>query len=315
MSKRLSRILWCLCVLLIAAQTVIAAFYTIPQSAGLIFLQDATRVSETGKILFSSPLMSLWGLLCRAFHMKTLTFALKVLPFAVIPLSYLAYVFLIRALPGPKEQAPFILLLVCLLQLFGYQSEAFAPFTLLLCWYTGGVLLVHGIAPVVLGILIRYLANRPERETPDASPEGETEEEDMKHKYLNVRNLGIALLCFFVLMMGALFVLNKKINNLHDATQNLQQSVSGKGELVEFRGALGTEWKGYLIVGSDGGVSVFFGGDEKDGPALAELIARYGQTVDSWYLNEEEQGAYEYCREQGVAVSHVYVMQGLKEVQ
>ena len=112
MSKRLSRILWCLCVLLIAAQTVIAAFYTIPQSAGLIFLQDATRVSETGKILFSSPLMSLWGLLCRAFHMKTLTFALKVLPFAVIPLSYLAYVFLIRALPGPKEQAPFILLLV-----------------------------------------------------------------------------------------------------------------------------------------------------------------------------------------------------------
>ena len=314
MSKRFRLIIWSLCVLIIAAQTVVAAFCTIPQPAALAVLQDATRVCGSGRILFSSPVMSLWGLLSRALHMKTLTLALHVLPFVIIPLCYLAYVFLIRALPGAKEQGPFILLLIILLQLFAYQSEAFVPCTLLLGWYTGYAILLHGLFPVLLGLLIRYIQSRKEKEAEPKSFD-QTEEDDMKHKYLNVRNLGIALLCFFVLMIGALFVLNRKINNLHDATQNLQQSVSNKGELIEFRGALGSEWKGYLIVGSDGGVSVFFGGDEKDGPALAELISQYTQTVDNWYLNEKEQGAYEYCRDKGVAVSHVYVMQGMEEVQ
>lgn len=314
MNRRYSMIILGLCVLLVAAQTVIAAFYTVPQPAALLYLQDATRVREGGGIVLASPVMSLWGLMSRVLHMSTLTFALHVLPFVIIPLCYLAYAFLIRSLPMSKELMPPVLLFVILLQLFSYQSEAFVPCTLLLGWYTGYAILLHALFPFLLGLLVRYLQKRPEKEE---NPESfdQTEEDDMKHKYLNVRNLGIALLCFFVLMMGALFVLNKKINNLHDATQNLQQSVTNKGELVEFRGALGTEWKGYLIVGSDGGVSVFFGGDEKDGPALSELILKYTQTVDNWYLSAEEQGAYEYCKDQGIAVSHVYIMQGMEEVQ
>ena len=136
----------------------------------------------------------------------------------------------------------------------------------------------------------------------------------MKHKFINARNLSIALLIITLLMVGVFFVLNRKINNLHMATEHLQQSITEKGDVIEFRGALGDEWKGYIIVGSDGGVNVFFGGSEEDGPALVDAISKYSQVVDNWYLKEDEKGAYEYCREQGIAVSHVFLLQGVEEV-
>ena len=102
--------------------------------------------------------------------------------------------------------------------------------------------------------------------------------------------LAIVLVLFVIAATCALFVLNRKINNLHGATENLQQEIRKKGDVVEFRGALGDTCKGYIIVGSDGGLSVFFGGDEEDGPALLQQLAGYGREVDTWYLKEEEDG-------------------------
>lgn len=314
MNKYLKKGIWILCAILIILQTAFAAFYMVPQQEGLRYLADAVKVSETGKILLSSPVLSLWGLLSRLLHIRAYTFLLHVLPFIIIPLCYAAYIFLVLSLPVASERKPAVLLFICLLQLFGYQSETLVPVTLLLGWYTGYALLTHLFLPLLLAFLIRYLKKHPVGETAGDNIPYE-EDEDMKHKYLNSRNLGIALLMVLLLFTAVTFILNRKINNLHLATQNLQRSIEGKGEMVEFRGALGDEGKGYILVGGDGGISVLFGGDEADGPALYEEIAKYGQNVDNWYLKEGEQGAYEYCRQQGVSVSHVYVMQGMEEVQ
>ncbi len=315
MNKHLIRSIRILCFVLIAAQIVIAAFFTLPHPEGLRHIKDATLVCETGHFLMRAPLMSLWGLLSRLLHMSAMTFTLKVLPFVVIPACYLAYVYLVFSLCEDRAYVPFTLLLICLLQIFGYQSDAFVSATLLLGWYTGCSLFVHLLLPLLLGILIRRIKKRPVKEREmDALTESE-EEWEMKHRYLNARNIGIALIAFIVLSAAAFFVMNRKINNLHAATENLQKAISSKGELIEFKGALGKELKGYVIVGSDGGLSVFLGGTEEDGPALLEQLVKYGQTVDCWYLKENEQGAYEYCKGQGIVVEHVYLIKGIEEVQ
>ncbi|MBO4902139.1 MAG: hypothetical protein J5518_05045 [Lachnospiraceae bacterium] len=313
MSKRFRLIPWILCILFIAAQTVIAAFYTVPDTASVGYLKDASQVAYAGGFVFTSPLMSLWGLLCRLFHVSVLTFALHVLPFVLIPACYGAYVFAILSLPDARDRGGWMLFVVCMLHLFGYQADAFSPFTLLLGWYTGYALILHLIAPLLLGVMIRVALSRKEETEQDLTAAG-PEDEDMKHKYLNVRNLAIVFVLFAVLAAAALFVLNRKINNLHAATENLQRSIAEKGDLIEFRGKKGDVLKGYVLNGSDGGVSVVFGGDEEDGPALAELLGGLGNRVDSWYVKEGEDGALNYCRKQGIAVSHVYVLEGMREL-
>ena len=314
MTKHLQRGVWILCILLIAAQTVIAAWYTKAQPGGLNDLKDAAAVFYNGGFTAGSPVMSLWGLLGRLFHVEPLFLALHVLPFVLIPLCYAAYFFLILSLPAQNAHRPYMLLFLCILHLFGYQSDAFSVCTLLLCWYSGYALALHLLLPLLFAFLLRFLQKHPP-EQKDANESVNEEDEEMKHKYLNTRNLGIALLVITLAMAAVFFVLNRKINNLHLATENLQRSILEKGDLIEFRGALGDEWKGYVIVGSDGGVNVFFGGSEDDGPALAEMLAKYGQVVDNWYLKKDEQGAYEYCRDQGIAVSHVFLLEGVEEVQ
>ncbi len=315
MSKKTARIIWGLCILFIVAQTVIAAIFTIPHPAALRYLKEATVVNATGQFQLSAPVMSIMGLLCRLLHISVSTFALKILPFLAIPACYGAYAFLVCEIPDGRETAPLTLLLICLLQTAGYQSDAFVPYTLLLGWYTGQCLLIHFIAPLLLGILFILLKKHPQNAIEPDELQSDEEDDDMKHKYLNVRNLGIAFVLFVIASACALFVLNRKINNLHAATENLQQSITKKGDVVEFRGALGDESKGYVVAGSDGGLSVFFGGDEEDGPALMELLAGYGRDVDAWYLKEGEDGAYQYCLSQGINVNHAYQMQGVEEIR
>lgn len=314
MTKRIRLLPWLLSCVLILAQVIIAAFFTKIPAAGMGPLSDITYTAGTGKLLPASPLMSIYGLFCRLTGIGTMTFALRVLPFVVIPLCYLAYRFLICSLPEEKENAGWIFLGICVLQIFGYQSDVLLPCTLLLNWFGGTVLFVHLILPLALGALIRWRNSRPVREVETGYPSDE-EDEDMKHKILNVRNLGIAFLLFAVLAVAAIFVLNRKINNLHDATASLQQSFDKRGEVVAFYGAHGDEIRGYILVGNDGGLSVIFGGDAADGPALMEVLSRYGSAVDAWYLKKGEEGICDYCVTEGITVEHVYTIQGLEEIK
>ncbi|MBQ8970608.1 MAG: hypothetical protein IJ073_04765, partial [Lachnospiraceae bacterium] len=55
--------------------------------------------------------------------------------------------------------------------------------------------------------------------------DGQSEEWDMKHKVINTRNLAIAVGVLFIVLVGTVFVLNRKINSLYTATVGLQESL------------------------------------------------------------------------------------------
>ena len=312
MSRRQSRILWALALVLMLAQVVVATAFTKGNTTALVALTDANAAARGGFIL-SSPVMSLWGLICRVSGLSVWTFATKVLPIVLIPLCYGAYILLANRID--PDRAPVILILICLLQVYGYQSEAFAPYTLLLGWFTGKSILVHLVGPLAAYGLIRLREVLPERSAEQIEQTDDLEDTEMKNKYFNVRNISIAIVILAVGVAGALFILNRKINNLYAATVNLQKSIEEKGDFIEFRGADGEEVKGYVLVGNQG-VTVIFGGSRKDGEALYELISKYGDQVDSWYLRrDEENGAYDYCSDQMLKVRHVYKIQGIDEVK
>lgn len=312
MNKKLSRILYLIDLLLIAAQTVIAAFFTKGSSAALMQLAEINRVRETGAISPAAPISGLWGLICRVTGCSVTLLVLHILPLLIIPACYLIYFLLVRAVS--KETAPFALFLICLMQIYGYQSERFLPATLLLSWFSGTALLVHLLLPGLLLAAILRIEKNPER--CEITCESEEDEEEMNRKIINVRNLSIAFVLFAILAIGAILVLNRKINSLHDATASLQTAVDGKGDFIEFRGATGDALKGYLLVGAEDGVTVIFGGEERDGEALFALITEYSDHVDSWYLRQDnDNGAYEYCKVHGIAVDRVYHITGIDEVE
>jgi len=138
-----------------------------------------------------------------------------------------------------------------------------------------------------------------------------------KHKIINARNLGIALLLFAVLAGGAIYILNNKINSLHEATQNLQLSIDEKCSLYEFKPENSESAAGYLIRQSDGKLVMVGGGSAGNGAALYEFLTKYGAQLDQWYLygdTEAEQGAYEYCvGEKGLEVGKTYYLTGIEE--
>lgn len=319
MNKWISRILWAAAVLFMIIQVVMAAFYTLPYPDCIIGLKDAAYVYDGRGIVWSAPIMSLWGLVGRLTGIAPAYLALHILPFIIIPACYLAYGYAAVTLNGNSIKAPAMVLVIELLNLFGFQSEILSPYTLLLGWYRGEAICVHLILPLLLTAYIKWRDKHPIEERAVKEEMWQVEEDDaedeMKHKYLNVRNLGIAFIVFVIVVMGAVLVLNRKINNLHEATVNLQNVIEEKGEYIEFKGALGESSEGYIMVDADDNVTVMFGGAYEDGAALYEILAEYGNHVTSWYLKDDgEQGAFEYCRENGTVIDHIYTIGGIEEL-
>ena len=314
MSKWLARILWTIAIILVVAQAVVAAFYTLPADDAVSGLKYAAKVYDTGRIVVTSPMMSLIGLIGRVFHIAPIKLALHVLPFIIIPLSYFAYALLAKSLSdGPMT--PTILIFTELLNLYGYQSDALSPCTLLLGWYRGEAVLIHLILPLLLALYIRWKEPQETGIAADIKTDEDEWEDEMKHKIINVRNLSIAFAAFVIVALVAIFVLNRKINNLHEATISLQDVIEQKGEFIEFKGAVGDSFKGYIVIDGDDNVTVVFGGTYNDGEALMEVLANYENHVTSWYLEKDgEQGAFEYCRENGTKIDHIYSIEGIEEM-
>lgn len=317
MNKWTGRILWMIAVALVIGQIIVAAFYTVPKSDALYGLKIATSIYEGGGFVISAPAMSILGLISRIVRISPVKLALNILPFVILPLCYFAYGFLAKSLSEGPVKTPAILIFTELLNIYGYSSDALSPYTLLLGWYRGGAILVHLILPLVAAFIIRWRDKHPlQKKEDEGMLEEEDSEDDMKHKILNVRNLSIALAVFVIIVIGAVFVLNKKINNLHEATLSLQDIIESKGEFIEFKGALGDAFRGYIVVDAEDNVTVVFGGRYEDGEALLEILSRYDKHVTSWYIMEDgEQGAFEYCRDNGVAIEHIYSVGGIEELK
>jgi len=256
----------------------------------------ATSVFEKGNLFIADPMMLFIGTISRIVGIHPLRFIFSVAPVIFIPLYYLCSFEVISIFcSGTKRLAVFIA--VALLNIWGFQSKALVPLTLLIAWFTTGVYIVHGLLNVAAILLIRYYQGHPGTITKSNKYEEDDdlpEEWDMnKHKIINARNLAIALGVLAVALIAIVFVLNSKINRLYDVTVRLQEDIESRCSVYEYISDDG-EVSGYLLKGSDGNISFIGGGSSENASTLGEFIARYTDTVDVWYVygdGEEESGA------------------------
>ncbi|MBR6486364.1 MAG: hypothetical protein IKT17_06700 [Lachnospiraceae bacterium] len=126
----------------------------------------------------------------------------------------------------------FMMLCILILALFGYQSDMLLPVTMLGPGFSIPAVIVHGVLPFVLWFLIGkfgiYIKDVPDSDISDEENDYYLwEEEYMKdHKFINSRTLAAALLVVVIVMIGSVFVMNRKINSLYETTVNLQQQVN-----------------------------------------------------------------------------------------
>ncbi len=273
----------------------------------------ATGVFETGKLSLSDPMMLLIGTWSRIFGVHPLSFIYTVLPAAFVVFYYICcYEVICTVCTGAYRIVAFFAL--CAVNLRGYQSEALMDKTLLLSWFSTGVFVIYGLMSVAVVILIKYLANKPEKEkyNTKTGEEDLLEEWDMKkHRIINARNLAIGLGVLAAALVAVVFVLNSKINRLYDATVNLQEDLNRRCNIYEFAPD-GGEAQGYLIKGENGKITFIGGGAAKNAEDLAAFISGYGTEIDKWYIygdDEENAGAMRALTSNGsVTADKVYVI-------
>ena len=321
-------VLFVIMLLLIVLQIIGTSFWGYHQPNATRQVWTATKAYETGNLTAASPMMMLWAWIAWIFKEHPLTIVFSVSQFVMLPLYYMGYAVLARKLcKENREQSIIFMLFLCILHLFGYQSGYALGLTLLFSYFSGGVFILQGLMPFLLFLFLTGLERRqvtvPEAEnTADKliDTEEDWEDEDMKkHKIVNARNIGIVLVLFAILVAGAIYILNNKINSLHNATQNLQLAMDEKCSIYEFKPEAGDEVAGYLLRQSDGRLVMIGGGAEENGEALYEFLTKYGAQLDKWYLYGEsaaDRGAYDYCTDgKGMEVGSVYYLTGMEEVK
>ena len=216
-----------LIVLQIAA--VILFAYEIPVNVRA--LAAASEAYFERRFIPETPVMSIWAFIARICGMHPLTFIYCVTPLILIPLYFLIYMLLARKLFESPAHRWFMLLCICLLNMWGFQSEYMIPYTLLTGWYTGSAFVIHGVLPFAASLLvdrcrIKETATSEETGYEETGDYYKQEEEYMKnHKIINARNLAVALLLVVIMLIGSVYVMNRKINSLYETTVNLQQEI------------------------------------------------------------------------------------------
>lgn len=289
-------------------------------------IDTATAVFDSKQAVLSDPLMVFWGTLSGILNVHPLRMVFTLLPPTLVTFYNLCQLALINRIFTDRAKAATAFAAVTGLHLWGYQSEALICVTLLMSWAGIGVFSVCGAANVLVEMLTVYLPYRAKTRPPagvdaEAVTEDDLEEWDMNyHKIINAKNLAIALGVLAVLLAGAVFVLNSKINRLYAATVNLQEDMNRRCSMYEFVPE-GGGIEGYLLQGSDGLITFIGGGDSGNADELADFLARYGSVVDKWYVygsSDKDCGAMKAVLSSGeVTAGNVYVItaEELKELQ
>lgn len=297
----------------------------------MIMTQDAVKAADTGRVVTGAPMMSLWAAVSKLLLRNPVIVIFSVSQFVMIPSFYLVSLMLARGLSDKKDEQWFMMLCICILNLWGYQSKYMLPYTMLYCWFTGGTFVLSGLLPLMLWIILKkfrvvpqFLGNNGRNDTgrvPDGirdTADGTEvindyyteEDEDMKnHRIINARTVAIALLIVVIMLVGSVYVMNRKINSLYDATVNLQQQVNEGTRIYEFVPSDSQETVAYILRQADGGLTVIGSGRASYGEELYDLISLYSSEVNAWYLRsdkEEDAGAYNVCIKKGLEVRHTY---------
>ena len=310
-------------ILIIVLQVIFLIRYAPEGPDALGRLSDATFSRETGLVVHGSPFMMLYAWLSGLIRVHPLTLVYTILPPLMLSMYYSIEWSLARKLFGPDtEKCLFMLFIFELLHIFGFQSALFSGTTLLLSYFSEEAFLVHGAAPTVLWFaLYRLEKRRPREEKAAEQKSGEQttesfeEEWDMNHRIVNSRNVGIALIVLAVCFAGMILVLNRKINNLHEAAAGLQANMEESLRAYEFIPEGSGKAEGLVFVQSNGALLVAGGGSAAYGDELYDFITKYGNRVDCWYLTgegEADTGAYKVCKKRGLDIGSVYSM-NLKE--
>lgn len=245
----------------------------------------ATYVYESGNLMPADPMMLVTGIVSRMTGTHPLYFVYNVSPPVLIAFYNICALYLVKVIFTDKCSRLLAFTGVCLMNIWGYQSDLLSGATLLLKWFGSGVLIVHGIAPTIAAMLI-YGTGRYERNE-QSSEEYPAEEWDMNHKFINSKNLAIAFAVLALVLVAVVFVLNNKINRLYDATVNLQNDINSRCSVYEYASPEG-DVVAYLLKGSDGSITVIGGGGEDNANPLGDFITSHGGHVDKWYIYSED---------------------------
>lgn len=282
----------------------------------------ATKSYESGSLVKAFGMMNFWGALSTLFRVHPLTFIYMVIPAGMLLFYYIGYYEVIMEMSHNNRKVSTVgVFIVCLLQIWGFQSQRLIPLTLLFSWFSLGCLVLHSLLPFAFVLINGYIRIHP-RVTVNAiesdkleNDEDYQEEWDMKkHKIINARNLAIALGLLAVMLVAFVFILNNKINTLHDSTVNMQEDLNKRCAVYDFN-SQGASY-GYLLKGTDGSLTMIGGGSAKTGDELYNFIEKYGDSLSNWYLygiDEEDAGGYIYCvNEKGLKVENVYILDRTK---
>lgn len=232
------------------------------------------------------------------------------------------YYFISRQLFTERSDRLFYMIIAVYLHLFDFYSEKAAAFSLVLAPASISSIIIHGALPLVLFIYPKYEDRIRDLMTADSTDEDDNEEipeewDMKKHKILNIRNMAIVFAVFAVMFAALVFVLNNKINSLYDATVTLEKAAKSKMTVEEVRDADGMVAL-TLMISPDGSVTAIDGKDESNGQECYDLITKYTDKVDKWYLysdNAEDKGAYDFCRGKGMAVKETYIIAGIEKIE
>ena len=234
----------------------------------------------------------------------------------------LIYYLISRQLFSKRAERLQFMFYVILLHLFGFYSEASASCSLILSPVTVQSIIIHDVMPLLLWLYLMYQEQidrwlKADNESDTDDSEEIPEEWDMKkHKILNIRNMAIAFIVLVIVFIASIFVLNKKINTLYDATVVLENAANSKMTVCELKDAKGNVSL-TLMISPEGSATVIGGGDSTQGTECYDFIMKYADKVDKWYLYGEDEvskGAYDFCIENGMQVDDAYVVSGLEKI-
>lgn len=281
--------------------------------AGIILF--VTLIALSGDFVISSNAYK-----CSVYYYTNNLMA--VLSAVCIAVFFVIYYMISRQLFCNKGDQILFMALVVLMHAFDFYSEKAAVFSLFLSPVTIGSIVIHDVMPLLLWLYLVYedtILNllKNSADTQDDIEEIPEEWDMKKHKIINIRNMAIAFTVFLIVFVAAVFVLNKKINSLYDATVLLENAANTKMAVYELKGNDGTVTL-TLMVSPDGTVSAIGGGEKTNEVQSYEFIKKHSERIDRWYLygdDEENTCVYDYCKDKGIEIGEAFVISGIEKLE
>ena len=283
---------------LIYALSLIFSFIAIALSGRFVVSDEAYKLSV---YYYTNSTVTILSVICILFY-------------------FIIYYMISRQLFNLKADRATFMGVVFFLHLFDFYSETAAKFSIFLSPLSISSVVIHDVMPLLLWLYLVYEDRIKERlqssETIDSDDDYMEEWDMKKHKILNMRNMAIAFLVMIIAFAASVFVLNNKINSLYDATVVLENAANSKMSVYELKGEDGSV-RLTLMISPDNTATVYGGTGKENGAEAFELIKKYTDKVDKWYLYGDDtanKSVYDFCIDRGLKVNETYIISGIEKI-